>query len=652
MTDPVQFEQLCAELMPEFGYAGLVPQGVGRRDGGKDAIRRILGLRRSEGADRESVSWLTEGQVFHFSLRQDVPAKVREDLANVARHGLAPHLVVFVTNRRCVPDEQDRLKAGCRKRYGWALEILDQVALRGPLDTAWQSVRRRYLGIDYDQTRFQLLDDLLAQRLRHPNRWDLEAGAYFRRPVLHEALAEILARERVALILAPPGHGKTALARAFGWEWCREDPRRELLYLSAQQDKDFLAWEQAVHAFDQPGACYVVDDAHLEVDAVSAFVGLRHRFTHAYLILISRPVESASRGGLPDSYFEDLAAHTLRVEAAGTDWFAIARAMTRRPGLGSAELGDPDRLLRRCAGDLHLLEHLAQAWTDHPEPRPPLADLPEAAVDQAVIRRYLPRDRPPDAMLALAALGQYEIPAESAWLRMLPGFADLLADGWADCFTQWVYGRPRELVAFFHSTPARRLIDAAFRVGRLPAGTNTPDAFAIAHLSDYLDSGALNAVDALYGLYRQGGYALQGSVLNPERAAKLLDRLPLDRWDGLKDAARLVHALWRQSGAPPKGVAHELWRRVQAATDERLPALTEECGGSWAPVFMSFARRFEPEIYRLTLARVDARALGQACGILGFGTVRSFLDTASRAGVDTADPALSRCQQVEMHIEI
>lgn len=93
MTDAVYFEMLCAEILPnEPAYSTLAPQGVGRRDGGKDAIGRILGEWREAAEDGQSVSWLTEGQVFHFNLHQEVPAKIRLDLANACRPCCPRHI--------------------------------------------------------------------------------------------------------------------------------------------------------------------------------------------------------------------------------------------------------------------------------------------------------------------------------------------------------------------------------------------------------------------------------------------------------------------------------------------------------------------------------------------------------------------------------
>lgn len=375
--------------------------------------------------------------------------------------------------------------------------------------------------------------------LRHPNRWDLEAGAYFRRAALHDTLGTMLERHRVALIVAPPGHGKTALARAFGWEWCLADPRRELFYLSVQsQDKDFLVWEQSIHAFDRPEACYVIDDAHLEVEAVTAFVSLRQRFSHARLILISRPLEPASRGELPDSYFEDLAAQSVPIDTADADWLPIARAMTGRPDLGAAELGDPERLLQRCAGDLHLLEYLAHGPTTPSRVRP--------------------------------------------W----PNWTRPRSINWSSGATRRG-GAHRRRCSPWRSWDSTR---SRSRPLGCPNG--------------------------------------RASTTSSPTAG------PIDRWDGLADAARVIHVLWRQEGSPKQGSAHDQWRRVQGAINEGLPVFTKQSvaeGFSW---FLFFAWRFEPQIYLRALAHVDAEQLGRISASLGLSTVNSFLCRASQAGVD------------------
>ena len=37
-SDIVEFERLCSDLLAKLGYQGIEPQGIGRKDGGKDAL--------------------------------------------------------------------------------------------------------------------------------------------------------------------------------------------------------------------------------------------------------------------------------------------------------------------------------------------------------------------------------------------------------------------------------------------------------------------------------------------------------------------------------------------------------------------------------------------------------------------------------------
>jgi hypothetical protein len=92
MTDFVAFERMCCDILAFYGgYPGIVPQGDGRKDGGKDAIL----IRR----DNYSKTWIVEKIVFHFSLRLDYEKKIREDLEIVKKNNLNPDRVVFVSNK-------------------------------------------------------------------------------------------------------------------------------------------------------------------------------------------------------------------------------------------------------------------------------------------------------------------------------------------------------------------------------------------------------------------------------------------------------------------------------------------------------------------------------------------------------------------------
>ena len=117
-TDPVQFERLCCDVLTFLGYQGIDPQGVGRRDGGKDAF----------------LHHPTHGRVvFHFSLRADWRKKILEDIDRVSRSHLQCDQFIFVTNRRVSAAQKDSLKLVCSKQLGCDLEIFDQERLRAVL---------------------------------------------------------------------------------------------------------------------------------------------------------------------------------------------------------------------------------------------------------------------------------------------------------------------------------------------------------------------------------------------------------------------------------------------------------------------------------------------------------------------------------------
>jgi len=179
-------------------------------DGGKDAI-----LSRRDPAD---VTAVREKLVFHFSLRRDYQRKLWEDLRKTFERALPLDIVVFLTSREVTPSTREKLQNDVKAEFGWTLEIYDQQWLRVPLDGEFQRLRKQYLGIDYDQHVFHDLASLLDVPERHPNREDLSHGAYYRNEGLHDRVHMLLDTRRHCLISGKPGHGKSALAKAVGWE--------------------------------------------------------------------------------------------------------------------------------------------------------------------------------------------------------------------------------------------------------------------------------------------------------------------------------------------------------------------------------------------------------------------------------------------------
>jgi len=127
-TDHVAFERLCCQVLDRSGYAGIDPQGQGRRDGGKDALL-------------DTSAWGTV--VFHFSLRKDWKQKLEEDLATVERNGIPCDRFVFVTSRPLTALEKDRAKARISERLGTTADVFDQARLEIAV-SGDDALRQRY----------------------------------------------------------------------------------------------------------------------------------------------------------------------------------------------------------------------------------------------------------------------------------------------------------------------------------------------------------------------------------------------------------------------------------------------------------------------------------------------------------------------------
>ncbi|MFC1691832.1 ABC-three component system protein [Nanoarchaeota archaeon] len=144
-SDIVEFERLCSDLLARLGYRGIEPQGVGRKDGGKDAL--LINFEKLK-------------IVCHFSMRKDWKTKLREDLESVKNNKLACDKFVFVSNRLISAGEKDNLKSEVDRDYNWELDIFDNERLRVELDTNSKDLREKYLGIPKDPTIPRKIDEV------------------------------------------------------------------------------------------------------------------------------------------------------------------------------------------------------------------------------------------------------------------------------------------------------------------------------------------------------------------------------------------------------------------------------------------------------------------------------------------------------------
>jgi hypothetical protein len=146
----VEFERLCSDILSRLGFRGLDPQGIGKKDGGKDALLLIN---------------YNKKIVFHFSLRKDWKKKLKEDLETVKKSGKKYTDFVFVSSQTIAPGERDKLRDSIQKEYGWKSEIFDAERMRVELDTHSKDLRLHYLHIanDYDSYIEKIADEFIEK---------------------------------------------------------------------------------------------------------------------------------------------------------------------------------------------------------------------------------------------------------------------------------------------------------------------------------------------------------------------------------------------------------------------------------------------------------------------------------------------------------
>lgn len=630
MTDFVAFEKLCCDLLASYGeYQGIVPQGVGRIDGGKDAtlVRR----------DPVDVTVVKQNVVFHFSLRKDWKEKLWEDLSTTKKRSIPADHIVFLSSREVTPYVRDRLKNDAKTEYGWSLEILDQQWLRIPLDGEFQRLRKQYFGIDYDPRVFHDLESLLDRPERHPNRNDLEQGAYYRNDELHDRIHGLLDTQRHCLVLGKPGHGKTALAKGVGWELLSREARHAVFFIHAGMGLGYERWLHHITTFDHDWVTFILDDCHRAPEQVRALLDAWSDVRKARLVLISRPLDTDDTGPDKDNFQETLESVRVDIENDEVTVVRIIESIIQREHITLRDPGPLNEVIPRCGGDLHIIEFLARAWQKQP-PDIGLGMVPEDAILDDVYARYLggPRQTNRQHIAAIAALSTFEIPIESRWLGSDTVVAALRTDAFVACFVEEIDGIPTEFLRYFHSTPASYVIKAAHRKGIL--GKLSPNDFLLDRATAYVCSGPANLFEVFAQLDRNNqddflaklftNHAVMEAVISFIRSAS---HLPSEIWlDGFMILIYKIR-LWEGDNGP-------VVRRVLDAFARRFPAETR--GALWTSINVGAVRRFVRRMLRPdlrfaneVLAGIDYEQLGQRSIDLSITAVNTFIERIRQAGI-------------------
>ena len=110
ITDYVEFESFCHNLLAMEGDAHIEPLG-----GGKDKGRDAIHVDKSTG----------KVTIFAYSVREDWEDKLDEDLGKIQKHGHACDEVIFLTNGSPTAGEKDKKKREVKEQCGLGLEFYD-----------------------------------------------------------------------------------------------------------------------------------------------------------------------------------------------------------------------------------------------------------------------------------------------------------------------------------------------------------------------------------------------------------------------------------------------------------------------------------------------------------------------------------------------
>jgi len=630
-TDYFGFERLCCEALAAASpYAAIVPRGLGGSDRGMDAsiVRR----------DKATLA-VTERVAFHFSTEKQISRKIKSDLQRLKDEGCRPELSVVVTNRRCPSPTRDRLAAWARLICGWDLEIYDRDWLALQLDGPLQRVRREFLGIEYDSRAFADLSRILRDPSKHPNEVELESGQFFDRPQQGEIL-DILREGRVALLYGAPGTGKTSVAQACGYALLKRDVRQVVFYTSRRNPVAVGDLLVHIKSMDYPHATFIVDDCHLDVDAVNELASRRFEVDHARILFISREVDLALTGQFGESFFDQLRHSAIRLDLDEGSLRGIALVLAGH-GIASQAIEPLEPLLERCEGDIHLLRFLVGAWLDLDDPSVALADVSESCVHENVYRRYLARSRHHEEICTLAALSQFEIAVESSWLGRQQVVEGIVSQGFADRLVQKRSGRSVELLQFFHATPARHVVRAAEARGIL--GRRNAHEFSADECTRYLLHTPSNFFAAAGQLARAAPPDIIETFLSDERLGVAGANI-FAAWKSRPNPRLLADAMYlalrqRRLGTEAAVRAAEalsaaLRERYGDATGHRLLGRTLA-----VPYLVHLLQLTGDTSWNWVLERVEVAHLAKLARISEIKLVSDFLRAAKRCGWPEQDLA-------------
>ena len=149
ITDYLQFERLCHDLMTLEGYENIEPLG-GFSDKGRDAIQVDC----------------SRNSVFAYSVREDWKVKLIEDASKIRDHGHDCDEMVFISTAEFSASARDQAVKMIKEDFGWELKLYGIERLRILLETTHPEVRQNHEQI-FPPSILQLEQNYQASEKEH-----------------------------------------------------------------------------------------------------------------------------------------------------------------------------------------------------------------------------------------------------------------------------------------------------------------------------------------------------------------------------------------------------------------------------------------------------------------------------------------------------
>lgn len=210
VTDYIQFEFFCNDLMSRQGYRNIEPLG-GHKDRGRDAIDTDV----------------STGQVtiFTYSVREDWNVKLNEDLTKIQKNSHPCNRVVFLTTASPTATEKDNKKAEVKRMLGCDLELYDLERIATLVDNQHQQLKELHPDIFLVSSQILTLErasndtNLLGSEPRIPPSTIPPPKGFVGRATELASLREEKQNGRRSFVLhGQGGAGKTELALQFAAE--------------------------------------------------------------------------------------------------------------------------------------------------------------------------------------------------------------------------------------------------------------------------------------------------------------------------------------------------------------------------------------------------------------------------------------------------